>query len=138
MRSFVTPKQRKVLKNIIGNFLAPVKHQTDFRNLRNIEKLIASISIKGSLRLKDLSQVFSLTEGGPVKRYLNRLSYLLSEARFNERAMLSKACDETLFCLKKGKAIKLIQGKAIVIIDPYVNYKVKETHHYKTKLTHLA
>lgn len=123
MRSFVTPKQRKVLKDIIGNFLTPVKHRTDSRNRRNIEKLIASICIKGSLRLKDLSQVFSLTEGGPVKRYLNRLSYLLNEARFNERSMLSKACNEVLLCLKREKAIKLHQGKAIVIIDPTFYYK---------------
>jgi len=37
--------------------------------------------------------------------------------------MLSEACDEALFCLKRDKAIELIQGKAIVIVDPTCYYK---------------
>jgi len=61
MRSFVTPKQRKVVKDMIGSFLAPFKPQIDLRNLMNIEKLTASNCINGSLRLNDLPQVFSLT-----------------------------------------------------------------------------
>ena len=103
---FRDPQQRKVLKDIIGNSLAPLKHWIDVRNRRNIEKLIVSIWIKGSLRLKDLSQVFSLTEGGPVKRYLNHYHLLFSY------------CLQGYFYLRLGKyrlSIFLICGPLFLV-----------------------
>ena len=49
---------------------------------------------------------------------MDRLSYLLKEAKFDEEKLFQNAVCKALKNLKKSKKIKLFFGRSLVIVDP--------------------
>ena len=55
MKSSVTLKEKELVRDTLASFLLHVKQRIDPRNLRNIKEFTLGLSIKGVLRLKDIS-----------------------------------------------------------------------------------
>ena len=123
MKSSVTLKERELVRDTLASFLIHVKQRVDPRNLRNIKEFTIGLSIKGVLRLKDISWVCVQAKGGFIKSYINRFSYLLNEARFDAHRLFSDSARKALGDLLKEKKIKLLSGKVVLVVDPTYYYK---------------
>jgi len=89
-----------------------------------VKKFILSISLKGTLRLKDLSQTFASAKKDSIRNCINRFSYLLNEAKFCEDELFGDAAEKALREFKKrSKKIKLFLGRPLILADPTYYYK---------------
>jgi len=126
MKRFSTLKrdQRRLTINTIFSFLSCIEQKIDLRTRQSLKEFILSISLKGTLRLKDLSQTFALVKKDSIRNCINRFSYLLNEAKFSEDELFSDVTEKALRELKKtSKGIKLFFGRPLILADPTYYYK---------------
>jgi len=127
MRRPVTQTQkedkRKAALSIIEDFIQSVKNEVDSRTQGNIKDFILGIIVKGTTRLKDICEFEVKIKKGCAKRHMDRLSYLLKEAKFDEEKLFQNAVCKALKDLKKSKKIKLFFERPLLIVDPTFYYK---------------
>ncbi|MEA1965121.1 MAG: hypothetical protein U9O41_08400 [Candidatus Aerophobetes bacterium] len=101
--------QRRLTINTVSSFLSCIEQKIDLRTRQSLKEFILSISLKGALRLKDLSQTFASVKEDSIRNCINRFSYLLNEAKFSEDELFSDVTEKALRELKKrSKKIKLL------------------------------
>jgi len=115
--------KRKIALSIIEDFIQSVKNEVDSRTQGNIKDFILGIIVKGTTRLKDICEFEVKIKKGHAKRHIDRLSYFLKEAKFDEEKLFQDAVCKALKDLKKSKKIKLFFERPLVIVDPTFYYK---------------
>ena len=82
--------KRKAALSIIEDFIQSVKNKIDPRTQGNIKDFTFGIVIKGTTRLKNICEFEVKIKKGHAKRHMDRFSYFLKEAKFDEKKTLSR------------------------------------------------